>query len=542
MRVARQLSTGALKCLVAQVILLVVSMPWAEADEPVPLTGADQPAGSLLGGCCCSTVDWTKLPPHRPHPRPGYFLLPPTLPGYYSFHDWVVSNYREKPPAQPWGGFLIYQPSFFDADFRYLEKPDNTQWDVWDPLKRIHPTDDWLLSFGGQAWWRTMNEVDSRLTIQNNDYGQVRTRLYGDLWYRDEFRLFVEGIYADSFWQNLAPLPIDINRADFLNLFVEAKVGTVDDHPIYLRVGRQEMLFGSQRLVSTLDWAMTRRTFQGVRGYRQGEQWDVDLFWVQPVVVDRNRLDSVDNNQNFAGLWATYKPRKGVAFDCYYLMLDNTSPVVTGQQAQPGGFTVNTIGSRAVGDHNNWLWDVEATIQFGSYANQDLRAGSATTSGGYCFADLPAKPQLWICWDYASGESNPGQGTTRSTFNQLFPFGHYYLGYLDLVGRQNIHDLSTQFACFPAPWITAVAQFHHFRLDSPRDALYAANGRTLRVDPTGAAGVDVGNEIDLVVGFHLSTHSNLLIGWSKLFTGRFIEQTGPKVNPELFYLMYGYRW
>ena len=116
-----------------------------------------------------------------------------------------------------------------------------------------------------------------------------------------------------------------MNKSDFLNLFVDAKIANLDGNPAYVRVGRQELLFGSQRLISPLDWANTRRTFQGVRAFRQTDKWDFDLFWVQPVIANANRLDSVDNNQNFVGAWATYRPKKGQTIDAYYLMLDNTN-------------------------------------------------------------------------------------------------------------------------------------------------------------------------------------------------------------------------
>ena len=492
--------------------------------------------------CCPPGVDWTKIPSIRPLPRAGYFLIPPTEPGYYSLLDLIEGDCREKPPIQPWGFFAAYQPPFFETDFRYLDKPDNNQCDFWDPLKRIRCGDDWLLSVGGQTWSRYMNEVNSRLTTNNNTYDLFRTRVYGDLWYQDKVRFYAEFIYAESFGQDLNPLPIDINRSDLLDLFVEINLGDCDGKPAWLRVGRQELLLGSQRLISTLDWANTRRTFQGVRAHRQGEEWDVDLFWVQPVIVNRDFLDNPDNNQNFAGAWVTYRPRKGTGVDLYYLILDQTSPVVQGKDGQVGGFTVNTVGSRCYGDYEHWLWDVEGMLQFGTYSNQDLLAGAVTVGGGYQFAELPMNPQWWVYFDFASGDSTPGFGDDRSTFNQLFPFGHYYFGYLDLVGRQNIHDLSAQFAFFPAPWITGLIQFHHFRLDTPRDALYNAAGKVVRQDPTGRAGTDVGNEIDLVASVHLGTHTDLLIGWSKLYSGSFIDNSGPKVSPELFYLQLGYRW
>lgn len=143
--------------------------------------------------------------------------------------------------------------SSYDWDFRYLDDPDNTQSSWADPLKRILFCDDFLFSTGGELRYRHMNELNSRFTRVHNPYENLRARIYGDLWYKDEYRLFAEFIYANSFNQNLLPLLIDDTGADLINAFVEAKIGTPFGAPMYVRVGRQELLLGSQRLISTLD-------------------------------------------------------------------------------------------------------------------------------------------------------------------------------------------------------------------------------------------------------------------------------------------------
>lgn len=518
----------------------------AAADVPAtPKTESTAPTpsdGSSSGETCPGAVDWTKIPPVRPFPRLGYYVIYPTDPGYYSLLDQIRREYREKAPNLPFGTFGFTPGCMFDVDFRYLDKPDNTQHDYLDCLKRIHLSDDWLLSFGGQTWLRVMREVDSRLTTVNNNYELYRGRAYADLWYRDKFRLFAEYIYAEAFNVDLEPLPIDINRSDFLNLFLDLKLCQANDGPVYLRVGRQEMLYGSQRLISPLEWANTRRTFQGIKGFYLGKDWDLDLFWVQPVIPDRDNLDSVDNNRNFFGAWGTRKFRPGNALDLYYLYLDDTNSQFAGENGVRGGQYVHTLGTRRYGDQENWLYDVELMLQLGRFSNQDKVAGNTTAGLGYSFKDVTWKPQLWAYYDWASGDREPGAGGTNTTFNQLFPFGHYYFGYLDLVGRQNIHDVSAQLVFFPENYVTALLQFHNFWLASSRDALYSAAGVPLRRDPSGRAGTFVGNEIDLVLSAQLTTHSNLLVGWSKLFAGGFIRRSGPDVSPELFYLQYNYRW
>jgi hypothetical protein len=199
------------------------------------------------------------------------------------------------------------------------------------------------------------------------------------------------------------------------------------------------------------------------------------------------------------------------------------------------------LGTRYTGDKNNFLWDVEAMLQFGQRGDSDTLAGASTVGGGYNFKDVSMNPTLWVYYDYASGDRSPN-ANDDNTFNQLFSLGHYYFGFLDTVGRQNIHDLNLHSYLYPAKWITFNAQFHHLRLDSARDALYNAGGVPTRISPTGTAGKDVGNELDLLVNFHLGPHSDVLAGWSKLWAGDFIRNTGSGRDPELFYLMYNFRW
>ena len=118
--------------------------------------------------------------------------------------------------------------SFFDTDFRYLEDPENTSHDWLDRFKRMHLGDNWLMAVGGEFRYRYMSEENSRLSGNSNAYNLVRFRPYADLWYTDRLRVFVEFISANSYGQQLAPLAIDRNVADFQNLFVDYKFATID--------------------------------------------------------------------------------------------------------------------------------------------------------------------------------------------------------------------------------------------------------------------------------------------------------------------------
>jgi hypothetical protein len=534
----------------------VAVAPGQELKTPAAAIGQDEPADTMdvaaeqksakcncarrtcCHGCC---IDWKSVPGSiRPLHRPGDFPIPPTGCGYYSLSDALHGICRDKPRKNGYPRFALMPPAFFDADFRYLESMPLCDRNFSEKLKRRQLGDCATFSTGGQFWARYMNERNSRLSAADNEYTLTRVRAYGDLLVGDYLRFFGEFIWADSLGEDLTPLPIDVNLGDALNLFVELNLFDYGGKPVYARIGRQELLFGSQRLVSTLDWANTRRTFDGVRIFRTGQQWDFDLFYTAFVPANPDEFDDSDDSREFAGTWATYRPQKGHFFDFFYLYFENANDVRQ-QNIVRGPTDVHTLGTRYAGDHCGWLWDFWGALQLGDQDGRDLIAGAYTASVGRNFAKGSWSPTAWICYDYASGDSNPGAGDAH-TFNQLYPFGHYYLGWIDQVGRQNIHDLNAHLFLYPSNWITLWLQYHHFWLDQSRDALYNAGGIAIRRDATGAAGRNVGDELDVVVNFRLAENSDVMVGYSQLFGGSFLADTPGPEDAELFFLMFQQRW
>lgn len=533
------------RCIVSASLVLLAFTAYAPAQEPVVLPVAVEPAASTITPCPhCALFDFKAVPPVRPVVRQGMFPIPPSGCGSYSLLSALRGTVTEGPPKFGYPGIGLMSTPFFDADWRYLDDPKTPPNGMLDEMKRIHLGDHWLASVGGSSWARSMNEYNSRLGQRDNSYLLTRNRAYLDLWYEDRFRVYTEGIIAYSSWQDLPRLSVDENKFDFLNLFVDVKAGEVNGTPVYVRGGRQELLFGSQRLVSNIEWSNTRRSFQGFSGLATGDKFDATIFWAQPVIPNSDRFDSVDNNVNFAGTWLTYKPKKGTTADFYYLMLDNTSNI-TQRGIVRAPETRHTVGSRFAGDADGeWLWDFEGAVQLGEVQNRDVLAGMATAGLGYHFKEVAWNPTVWAYYDYASGDGTPNTGN-QSTFNPLFPFGHHYLGWTDLVGRQNIHDLNAHLYLYPAKWTTFWLQYHCFWLANRHDALYNPAGIAIHRDATGAAGTHVGNEVDTVVNFHLSPRTDILIGYSHLFGGEFLKATsGPTAasSASVFFVQCGMRW
>ncbi|TXT35170.1 MAG: hypothetical protein FD138_1479, partial [Planctomycetota bacterium] len=204
------------------------------------------------------------------------------------------------PAAKPPAPILPWKPLYFDNDFSYKGKPNAPHF-LGEELKNMPLFGDdcepsgLTLSYGGEIRHRYMNE-DNRLRPggpAQTDYNLWRWRNYLDLKYRDQFRVYVEMIDASIFGMDSPALVtgIDKNRWDLQNAFFDLKILERDDKPVYFRYGRQEMQHGTpllgagslgQQVISPLDWANTRRNFEGFKLISKGDTWDIDLFAVQP--------------------------------------------------------------------------------------------------------------------------------------------------------------------------------------------------------------------------------------------------------------------
>lgn len=428
----------------------------------------------------------------------------------------------------------------YNEDFSYLDDPaESITPDFFDPIKNIHLGSDWRLSIGGEARFRLEAETNKAFgaTRRAQDTFQLyRYMLHMDLRYRKSLRFFVQGIHAHDEDRDLALRGIDENRWDLHQAFVDIRL-LGEDLPLTLRVGRQELQYGNQRFVSGFDWANVRRSFDAVKLFAKGKTWDVDLWYAKPVIVERKEGDDFDRNVDFYGAYATYKgiPRHGV--DVYFFAIDDT-----GNRLNPNGKRgdrdIYTLGSRFWGKTGGFDYEAEVAGQWGHWAGDTIQAWSWTLNGGYTFADVGCKPRIGAGFDWASGDEHPRDGKV-GTFNQLFPLGHKYFGFLDLIGRQNITAANVNLSAWMVPKkVKARLAYHAFWMNADRDALYNAGGGAGRRDATGRSGKELGHELDATVSWKLDVHSTLLFGWSHFFDSDFIQQSGISEDADLFYMQY----
>lgn len=452
-----------------------------------------------------------------------------------------------------------YMALRYDDDFSYLDGPPGSyKKDFFDPIKYIHLGDDWTLSLGGEVRQRMESETNRNFGARDpttDTYLVHRYIVHADLKYHKLFRIYAEGIDAELTGRELPQLPGQQNIADINQLFADVRF-LGENIPLTARVGRQELSYGKERLIGKLDWMNQTRRFDGAKIFYQSPKFDIDAFWTKPVIFVYDpfsnpydpriwdglnvRPDHPRWEQQLYGTYATYKGIPNHVIDAYFIGANDNGTLVNAN-GQRGNLSVYTIGGRFGGTFSNFDYDAEVAGQWGKWDHDDIKAWMVGSDAGYTFKECSWKPRIGTGFDYATGDENP-RDNTHGTFNQLYPTGHIFLGYIDLVGRENIISPNVNFSFKPLESVTAKLFWYHFWLDSNLDALYNAAGQPIRRNVSGSSGNDVGDEFDVTLAWQVDVHSSLLIGYSHFWPSNFIETSGPSHDPDLFYLQYQFKF
>ncbi len=406
-----------------------------------------------------------------------------------------------------------YKGVFYANDYSYINDPCYRDHLLGDSLKQIDVGCRGKLDVGGQLRLRYHHELGMKGPQRfqagtDDDFLLTRLRLFGNYRATDNLRFYVEGLYADSEGETYAPRPIDQNSMDFQNFFVDYKLGDA----FTVRAGRQELLYGAQRTISPLDWANTRRTFEGIRVlYKRGD-WAIDGFFTNFVPVQPNDIDEANYDLPFYGAYGVYSGLDNATADFYYLGSENN----TTRQA------LHTIGGRLNGacPCSDWLYEVEGATQFGSRGNGlDQDNEHFVTAGvGRKLSECGWSPTVWLYYDYAS-----------ENYNQLYPLAHKYLGFIDAVQRSNIESPNVLLTMKPSDKVKLLFWYYHFESASANPV------RSIGGTPNQTAGKHFGDELDVVVKYQIKPRTDILFGWSHLWRGSKINAAINTQDADFFY-------
>ncbi len=391
--------------------------------------------------------------------------------------------------------------------------PDNR-----GPINRHLPP--WL-TLGTELRLRLERPTGIAFTAGENDtYLLTRTRLQIGIEPKSWIRFFAEG--QDSRVSDQTKLP---GRPNFHNPFdlrqAYASLGGKDG-PFELRVGRQELTFGAERLVGINHWNNFPRTFDAVKAQFRHGQRSMDIFSASVVAVDPDGADLRRDGEFLHGinaLWPVRSLRLSMEpFLLYRSRRNSFQRGVAGSDAYTGGFYLNAKPRESL------QYIMEVAWQRGRVGAESLQAFYGLWKVTATPFNNKSLPGFVAEHSYASGDSRPGDGK-RETFEHLYPRLHPIWGIADQLAGRNLHNLR-----LGAEWpfskkTTFLADYHFFWLASRNDGIYAGNGRVLvPAVPGGAANSDIGREIDLQIIHKFNQQWLLGIGFARIFPGSFLNR------------------
>jgi hypothetical protein len=308
---------------------------------------------------------------------------------------------------------------------------------------------------------------------------------------------------------------------------------------IAFRLGRQELVYGESRLLGSLPWVNTGRSWDAARVTVRTPMFAVDLFGASLVRSLPNEFDKSGNGNRLAGAYAsstTLIPRATVEPYVFWRRDVN----LRSELGALGTLSQTTVGTRIAGQLPAKLdYGVEMALQRGGLDQDSVNAWAGHWQ---LRASLPgwAAPKLTSEYNFATGDENAGDGA-RETFDQLYPTGHDKLGLADQVGWRNIHHLREGIEITPIKATPISLNYHSWWLASRNDGLYAASGALLvpRV-PTGALDTHVGQELDLQVTRAITPYLQIGAGYAHIFNGAFLEGATPGASYSHPYVMATY--
>lgn len=462
-------------------------------------------------------------------------------------HD-ANAQYTPPPPPQPFPGFI--------NDALRKKDPYYSVWDIGGALRWRYELKENGMGLPPANDFRRHTTATTR---NDNDYfsAKVLARIgYTDKWWS----AYVEGRSSETWGDDRSPTgagavpgpgggggpeadgPVDLHQAYFT-------LGNHKEFPLSLKVGRQELSYGDERLVGAFAWNNIGRVFDAAKVRWQNPWFAVEAFTGKLVLPDDNEFNTWNDYNVFSGLHLTTKkiPKNTSEFFFFARNDDvgsataDPGAVLPFQTAAPASRDVYTLGARFKsnpGELGNFDYTVEGALQFGTWKQTlasptiDHEACAFMANAGYTFADTVGTPRVALEYAFGSGDGNPADNK-HETFENLYPTNHKFYGYMDFFSWQNLHDVRAIFSIKPTPKLSLALEGHLFWLADTADNLYNAGGVARGAGPTTGTGFgrnpgyssEVGAEIDLVAGYAVNKFMALEAGYGHFFVGDYIKQT-----------------
>lgn len=295
------------------------------------------------------------------------------------------------------------------------------------------------LSVGGEIRYQFCGFWDEdwgRENVVRNLFLLQRYHLHADVHLAGQIRIFGQLRSGIENGRSGGARPIDEDKLNLHQLFADISVRS---RKLTARLGRQEINYGTGRLLSVREGPNLRQSFDGIKAIFSGRR-----FWLHAFLFsDIETRPGVFDNRSLreANLWGGYASRNLPAgngsTEFYYLgILRNHTEFEEGV----GRELRHSLGLRHAKRQYRLSYDLEAVWQWGRFSGKQIQAWTASSDFSYTFP-LPSTTGLTFGnkVDIISGDRRKGDERLQS-FNPLYPKAGYF-GFDPILGAVNLIDV-----------------------------------------------------------------------------------------------------
>lgn len=408
----------------------------------------------------------------------------------------------------------------YDEDYSTLKDSARTLYNrlKYLPLSKSGRT---FLSFGGEARLegdRAQNEDWGGRGVGTQVFLLQRYQLHADLHVGERVRIFGQLRSGLENGRKTGPRLIDEDQLSVQNLFVDLIAYKGQTEKITVRLGRQELQYGSGRLIDVQEGPNLRLYFDGVKVAYSSAKLKVDGFVMANGGIKTGMFDNpVSRKASLWGVYSTWYAANKVNIDISYLGIRRADAIFDEGIADELRHTVVTrfwnLGS-------GLLYNLETSYQFGSFGKGKIRAWGGSADIGYKFGNLKGSPTLNLRSDLVSGDGKKGDGRL-GTMNGLYPNGGYF-GVYPQAGPANLMSLHPSVAWNPAGNVRLSLETVCYWRQSLEDGIYRPSG-AFNLSSSGSARRYIGTTYMTMVIWNINPYLNYIFGVQYFDTGNYID-------------------
>lgn len=327
--------------------------------------------------------------------------------------------------------------------------------------------------------------------------------------------------------------PLDVREA-----FVQWR--RIRGSPLGFTVGRQRITYGDERVFGPGEWGNTGRwTWDAARAHLERGGWWAEA-WMGRAVVNRpeRRPNSSRDGVQAVVLYGGFRHQRDRVDVFAGEKRDDT--VRQGETGR-GRLRCRFVGAQTEASlAGRWRWGLTAVRESGEAAGDSIDAFGAS---GWVSAALGGAWQAvaTASTTYGSGDRRPDDGV-HGTFDGVFGGADIrYYGHLNLFFWANLWDHDARVELRPLRALALRLEAHRFRLAQARDAWTSTGLQPARRDRSGAAGQDLGWEVDARATFNPSPAWEVAGGGGHFVPGTFVRRTGAAPHARWWFLQLTWR-